>query len=105
LTRPPPPAEAVPRQRLDKWLWHARLARTRTGAQGLATSGSVRVNKVRTKSASHPLKIGDVLTIATTGPVRVLRVTGFAEKRGSADSVAALYEELTGPLKREADPA
>jgi ribosome-associated heat shock protein Hsp15 len=31
-------------QRIDKWLWHARFAKTRTAAQHLATSGHVRVN-------------------------------------------------------------
>lgn len=96
MTRPPPQAAAVPRQRLDKWLWHARLARTRTTAQALATSGAVRVNRERTVSASHALKIGDVLTIAIAGGVRVLRVTAFAERRSTAEVARTLYEELTG---------
>ena len=32
------------RQRIDKWLWHARVVRTRTGAATLVTAGLVRLN-------------------------------------------------------------
>ena len=54
---------AEDRRRIDKWLWYARLAKTRTAAQALATSGRVRVNSVKNDSASRPLKTGDVLFI------------------------------------------
>ena len=51
------------RQRLDKWLWHARVVKARTSAAGLVESGHVRINGVREKSPGHAVKTGDVITI------------------------------------------
>ena len=61
---------AEDRRRIDKWLWYARLARTRTAAQALAVSGRVRVNSEKNQSASRGLKTGDVLTVALESGVR-----------------------------------
>ena len=85
------------RQRLDKWLWHARVVKARTSAAALVESGHVRLNGVREKSPGHAVKAGDVVTIALDRNVRVLKVIGYAERRGSAETVRALYEDLTPP--------
>ncbi|GEC56524.1 ribosome-associated heat shock protein Hsp15 [Bradyrhizobium japonicum] len=82
------------RQRLDKWLWHARLVKARTSAAELVASGHVRVNGTREKSPGHAVKAGDVVTVALDNSVRVLKVTGFAERRGDASSARVLYEDL-----------
>ncbi len=82
------------RQRLDKWLWHARVVRSRTSAAELAASGHVRINGVRASGASQPVRIGDVLTIALDRRVRLMKVTGFSERRGSATAAASLFEEV-----------
>jgi ribosome-associated heat shock protein Hsp15 len=87
------------RQRIDKWLWHARVARTRSAAQAIAVSGKVRINKIKNDSAAHPVRPGDVLTIGGNGRVRVLRVRAIAERRGTPGEASALYEELT-PMER-----
>lgn len=81
------------RQRIDKWLWHARVARTRTAAAALAGSGHVRVNGARVDAASRAVKPGDVITVALDSRVRVLKVLGFAERRGGAEAAAKLFEE------------
>jgi len=81
-------------QRLDKWLWFARVVRTRALAQELAGDGHVRVNGQRTASAAKPVKIGDVLTIALPTRARVLKVLDVAERRGPATAAETLYEEL-----------
>lgn len=100
-----PEPSAADRQRIDKWLWHARVVRTRTQAAALADRGRVRINGQRTASASRAIRSGDVVTVALDGGVRVLRVTGFAERRGSAPDAQMLYEELqTGPLDRNQGP-
>ena len=52
------------RQRLDKWLWFARFARTRTLAARLVTDGYVRVNGQRAASAATAVGLGDVVTVA-----------------------------------------
>ena len=82
------------RQRLDKWLWHARVVRTRSAAATLAASGHVRVNGVRVGSASRGVRIGDVVTVALDRAVRVLKITGFAERRGSAPESRMLFADL-----------
>jgi len=51
------------RQRLDKWLWHARVVKARTSAAALVEAGHVRINGVREKAPGHAVKLGDVLTI------------------------------------------
>lgn len=88
---------AEDRRRIDKWLWYARLARTRTAAQALAVSGRVRVNSEKNQSASRPLKAGDVLTVALDTGVRVLRVVLLGERRGPASEARLLYEDLSPP--------
>jgi ribosome-associated heat shock protein Hsp15 len=85
------------RQRIDKWLWHARVVRTRTAAAALVTAGRVRLNGQRNDSASQAVRIGDVVTVALDRVVRALKVIGFAERRGSAISVQGLYEDLSPP--------
>ena len=89
------PSESSPRERIDKWLWHARVVRTRAAAATLVESGHVRVNGSRVKQASHAVKLGDVLTIALDARVRVLEVEAFAERRGDAPSARGLYIELS----------
>jgi ribosome-associated heat shock protein Hsp15 len=86
----------VERQRLDKWLWHARVVKARTSAAALVGAGHVRVNGVRETSPGHTVKAGDVLTIGLDRSVRVVRVTGFSERRGDAASARALYVDLQG---------
>ncbi|HWW48367.1 MAG TPA: RNA-binding S4 domain-containing protein [Xanthobacteraceae bacterium] len=82
------------RQRLDKWLWHARVVRTRSNAAALITSGHIRLNGSRQQSPGHAIKIGDVVTISLDRAVRVLRVAGFAERRGDVDAARLTYEDL-----------
>jgi ribosome-associated heat shock protein Hsp15 len=87
------PAE-LDRQRIDRWLWHARLVRTRGAAAALANAGHVRVNGTRIRSASRLVQTGDVITIALERRVWVLKVSGFVDRRGPARSGMDLYEEL-----------
>jgi len=83
------------RQRIDKWLWHARMVRTRTAAAALTGAGFVRLTGKRTTAASRPVRIGDVVTLALDRTVRVVRVEGFCERRGSPPTARALYRDLT----------
>jgi ribosome-associated heat shock protein Hsp15 len=81
------------RQRIDRWLWHARLVRTRGAAAALAEAGYVRINGARIEAPGRMVRTGDVITVALDRGVRVVRVTGFAERRGPPRSVAGLYQE------------
>jgi ribosome-associated heat shock protein Hsp15 len=83
------------RQRIDKWLWHARVVRTRTAAAALVDGGLVRLNGGRISANSQAVKTGDVVTVALDRTVRIMKVTGFAERRGDADAARLLFEDLT----------
>jgi ribosome-associated heat shock protein Hsp15 len=83
------------RQRIDKWLWFARLVKTRTLAQKLAVSGSVRINREKVEAASQLVKIGDVLTVASVRGVRILKVAAPGTRRGPAPEARLLYEDLS----------
>ena len=87
-------SKALERQRIDKWLWHARMVRTRRDAAMLTTAGFVRVNGKRMTAAGHPVRIGDVVTLALDRSVRVIRVEGLCERRGDAPAARALYSDL-----------
>jgi ribosome-associated heat shock protein Hsp15 len=82
------------RQRIDKWLWHARVVRTRSGAAALAEAGHVRINGERVHASSRPVRAGDVVTVAVGHTVRLLKVLDFAERRGSADEARRLCQVL-----------
>ena len=92
------------RQRIDKWLWFARLTKTRTLAQKLVVSGRVRVNREKVEAASQMVKAGDVLTVAGDRGVRVLRVVAPGARRGPAPEAQLLYEDLS-PTEAAARPA
>ena len=93
------------RQRIDKWLWHARVVRTRSAASALANAGLVRINGTRIDASSRPVRAGDVVTIALDRNVRVLKVMGHAERRGSADDASVLFEDLTPVPEPRGEPA
>jgi ribosome-associated heat shock protein Hsp15 len=90
------------RQRIDRWLCNARVVRTRVLAARLAASGHVRVNGQRVDAPGRAIRVGDVLTIALSARVKVLRVLAFAERRGGAEQARQLYDDLSPPL---ADPS
>ena len=85
------------RQRLDKWLWFARFAKTRSLAAKLVVSGFVRVNGQRTDSAAKALAVGDVVTMALGRATMVVRVESLGERRGPAQEARQLYADLSQP--------
>src|SRR6478609_8000577 len=84
-------------QRLDKWLWCARLAKTRSLAAKLIVDGRVRVNGERALKVSRHVRLGDVVTGTGVGAGRlfVVRVAGEVERPGPATIARSLYEDLT----------
>ena len=87
--------KALDRQRIDKWLWHARMVRTRSDASALTEAGFVRLNGKRVTAPSHLVRTGDVVTLALDRSVKVLQVEGFCERRGAAPAARSLYRDLT----------
>jgi len=83
-------------QRIDKWLWHARFARTRSAAQELARSGHIRVNRDKVRDASRLVRTGDVLTLNLRRGIQVVRILGIAEQRDGFEEARLLYEDASG---------
>jgi len=73
------------------------VVKARASAAALVEAGHVRINGARETAPGHPVKLGDVLTIGLDRTVRVLRVAGFAERRGDATVARALYADLQQP--------
>ncbi len=95
-------SEAVSKLRIDKWLWFARVAKTRSLAAKLVTSGAVRLNKDKVSAASQAIKLGDVLTIQRGNQVLVYKVEALGSRRGPAAEALLLYEDLSPkPVKSE----
>jgi ribosome-associated heat shock protein Hsp15 len=87
---------AKARQRIDKWLWFARIVKSRTLAAKLVTEGRIRVNSARVETPAKAIAPGDVLTIALAREVKVLRVLGNAERRGPYSEARLLYQDIGG---------
>jgi ribosome-associated heat shock protein Hsp15 len=80
--------------RIDKWLWHARFARTRTRAQEMVRAGKVRINMEKTRDAARKARPGDILTLALADRIVVCRVVALAERRGSPAQARLLCEAV-----------
>ncbi len=78
--------------RIDKWLWAARFAKTRSAATDLVLAGHVKVGGERVKPARE-IKPGEMVEIRVGHVPRTVVVTGLADRRGSATVAATLYEE------------
>lgn len=81
--------------RLDKFLWFARIVKTRALAQELAEQGRIRIGGRVIDRAHAPVRIGDVLSFAQRGAVRILRIEALPARRGPAAEARAFYTELT----------
>ncbi len=82
-------------QRLDQWLFFARLTKSRTLAQALIARGKIRVNKTKCDRPSIRLKAGDVLTLSMGPHIRTFEVVAIGTRRGPATEAQNLYRELT----------
>ena len=85
------------RQRLDKFIWFARLVKTRNLAARLVEAGQVRVNGRRTTAPAKAVAVGDVLTIALEREVRVMKVLALGDRRGPYMEASCLYEDIGAP--------
>lgn len=85
------------RVRLDKWLWVARLYKTRALAADESGRGRVMVNDQVAK-ASRDLKPGDVVALRQGPVTRTLVVRALSQQRGPAPVAQALYEETPASI-------
>lgn len=85
-------------ERLDHWLWCARVAKTRAACATIAEAGRIRINRQPTDKPHAKVRVGDVLTLALgdseRGTVRIWRVLALAGRRGPPAEARLLYEDL-----------
>ncbi|MBB5702953.1 ribosome-associated heat shock protein Hsp15 [Ochrobactrum daejeonense] len=96
--------DAGARQRIDKWLFFARVVKSRSLAAKLAASGKVRVNRDKIVQPAHQVKVGDVLTITLERRILVYKVLAPGARRGPAPEAQLLYEDLSPPPSASTAP-
>ena len=94
-----------PSLRLDKWLWYARLFKSRSTASRLCAAGRLRIDGTIVKKAHHIIKIGDILTFPQSRLIRVVKVVALATRRGPAPEARLLYEDLKPPSSASSAPS
>ncbi len=87
--------------RLDRWLWCARLYKSRSLATAAVAGGHVHCNGARVKPA-RAVKAGDRLTVSQGGRERELTVRAIPARRGPAPEARACYEESADSIARGA---
>jgi ribosome-associated heat shock protein Hsp15 len=85
--------------RLDKWLWHARLCKTRSLAGRLCTAGAVELAGSPALRPAQPVRIGDLLSVSHGGWRREIEVLGLGVRRGPAPEARLLYRETAPPIR------
>lgn len=85
------------RQRIDKWLFFARLRKSRSLAAKSVESGNVRVNGVNIRQPSHAVRPGDVIVLALDRHDMVVKVLLTGERRGPYEEARLLYSDMTPP--------
>ncbi|MEX9825167.1 ribosome-associated heat shock protein Hsp15 [Raoultella planticola] len=90
------PVEAV---RLDKWLWAARIYKTRALAREMIEGGKVHYNGQRSKPGKV-VEQGATLTLRQGNDERTLLVKGITEQRRPASEAVALYEETVESIEK-----
>ena len=83
--------------RLDKYLWFARIVKTRSQAQKLAEDGRIRMSGRVVDRAHAIVRAGDVLSFASHGRVRVIQVQALPVRRGPPAEARMLYSEVDEP--------
>lgn len=96
--------EARARQRIDKWLFFARVVKSRSLAAKLAAGGKVRVNRDKIEQAAHQVKLGDVLTITLDRRILVYKILDLGARRGPAPEAQLLYEDLSPKTDQQPMP-
>ena len=86
--------------RIDKWLWAARIFKTRTIAAAACKKGQVSMGGVQLK-ASRMIKEGDVISVRKPPITYSFRVLQPIERRVGAKLIPEVLENVTTPDQYE----
>lgn len=93
-------AETPARQRIDKWLFFARIAKSRTLAQEWVSGGHVSVNGDKVRRSSAEVRVGDRLEVLVERRTYILVVKAPGERRGPYEEARLLYDDQSPPQER-----
>lgn len=82
--------------RIDRLLVYLRFARTRSAADALIAAHALRRNRRHVLRGSEQARVGDVLTIAIGGGVRVIELLALPDRRGPPALARSHYREVDG---------
>ena len=92
-------------QRLDMFLWCARMLRARADCARLVAEGGIRINRQPTEKPHARIRIGDIITLPIRGDVLVLEVLALSARRGPASAARLLYRLIPAPPVQGGDAA
>ena len=92
------------RIRLDRWLFHARMFKTRTLAADRIAAGGIRLNGAPCRKPAQLVGAGDTVTVASGQWVRALRVLAPRTRRGPPAEAQSLYQDLSSQPLEAAPP-
>jgi ribosome-associated heat shock protein Hsp15 len=81
--------------RIDKFLWFARITKTRALAQQLAEAGHIRIDGRRIDRAHATVKQSETITLMIHGELRILRIEVLPARRGPPAEARACYRDLS----------
>jgi ribosome-associated heat shock protein Hsp15 len=89
------------RHRIDKWLWHVRLFKTRSLAAEAVNGGKVKLDGERVKAA-HIVRIGQKVSVTLDDRALEVEVLALPQRRGPATQAQACYAETPQSAERTA---
>ena len=81
--------------RIDKLLWHLRLAKSRTSAQRSVEAAHMRVNGARVEHSHLLIHVGDVITMPRGDDILTIRIDQIPLRRGPAPEATKCYSFLS----------
>ena len=86
--------------RIDKWLWAARIFKTRSIAIDACKNGRVTIDGARTKP-SHLVKAGDIISVRKPPITYTFKIKQAIERRVGAKLIPEILENITSPEQYE----
>lgn len=84
--------------RIDRFLFFARLAKSRTLAQSIIAQGYVRIDGRRVAKPSEEVRAGQIVALPLHGEVRVIWVLALPIRRGPPAEARGAYEIIEEPM-------
>lgn len=86
--------------RIDKWLWAARIFKTRSIAADACKNGRVTINGINVKP-SHMVKAGETVNVRKPPVTYSYKILKTIEQRVGAKLLPEIYENVTAPDQYE----